>query len=208
MRLQSFLKTSYVSLLFMTFFTLMTIVNNEISVFYMIYLFWFHEFIRTLISIAFYIFKRDKIADKQTYYATLKSKLFILCIYFIFIFIFFGLMLDWKNNELLFINLQVLMLQHTLFNLTLITFSLRELLLFFNDDLKNLNGNVFLSKGVIILHISIILGILIWGFLPKDWYENTNSNILSGLVIAPFLLLKMFFEIKEAQYKDALEKTV
>lgn len=197
MRLQSFFKTDYVSLLFMTFFTFLAIVNNEITVFYIIYLLWFHEFLRTIIRIAFYILKRSKIIDKQTYYTTLKGKLFILWIYFIFILIFFGLMLDWKNEDLIFINLQVLMLQHMLFNLTLVTFFIREMILFFNDDLRNINANVFLSKGIITLHISIILGILIWGFLPKNWYENTDSNLLAAAVIAPFLLLKLYFEVQQ-----------
>jgi hypothetical protein len=201
MKLQSVLKSDYISLFFMTLFTMLTIVNNQISVFYIIYLFWFHEFLRTIIKTGFYILKKEQITHQQAYLATLKSKVFILFVYFIFIFIFFGLMLDWKNDDLIIINLEVLMLKNTLFNLTLATFLTRELLLYFNDDLKKINGNVFLSNGVIILHISIIIGILIWGFLPKSWYENTNSNILSAVVIAPFLLLKMFFEIQTVNQK-------
>lgn len=201
MKLQSVLKSDYISLFLMTIFTMLTIVNNQISVFYIIYLFWFHEFLRTIIKIGFYIFKKEQIENRQAYLATLKSKLYILFVYFIFIFIFFGLMLDWKNDDLIIINLEVLMLKNTLFNLTIATFLVRELLLYFNDDLKSFNRNVFLSNGVIILHISIIIGILIWGFLPKTSYENTNSNILSAIVIAPFLLLKMFFEVQTIHQK-------
>ncbi|MGJ8743129.1 hypothetical protein [Polaribacter sp.] len=199
MKLQSVVKVDYISLFFMTVFTLWSIVNNEISVFYIIYLFWFHEFLRTIIKVAFYVFKKDKIAHQRAYWSTLKSKLFVLFIYFVFIIIFFGLMLDWKNSDLIFINLEVFMLKNTMFNLTSAIFLVRELLLYYKDELLKFNGNIFLSRGVIILHISILLGMCIWAFLPKTMYENTHSNIVSGIVIAPFLLLKLYFEINEVR---------
>lgn len=196
MKILSVLKSEYISLFFMTVFTLLNILNNQISVFYIIYLFWFHEFLRTVFKFGFYLFKREKIIHQHVYYENIKSKAFILTIYFIFIFIFFGLILDWKNSNLIFINLETFMFKNNMFNLTVVTFLVRELMLYFNDELKSITENVFLSKGIIVLHISIIIGMLIWGFLPIDFYENTNSNLLSGLVIAPFLFLKLFFEIK------------
>lgn len=199
MKLQSIFNSDYISLFFMTVFTLLSIINNEISVFYIVYLLWFHEFLRTAIKLIFYVFKKEKIEHKQAYFITLKSKLFILTVYFIFIIIFFGLMLDWKNQDLILINLEVFMFKNTFFNLTSATFLARELMLYFNNELNKIDKNVFLSKGIIILHISILIGILIWGFLPKSIYENTNSNILSGFVIAPFLLLKLFFEVKKVR---------
>lgn len=195
MKLQSILKIDYISLFFMTVFTAFSIVNKEISVFYIIYLFWFHEFLRNSIKIGFYLFKKEKIAFLEVYLKTIKSKSFILFVYFIFIFIFFGLMLDWENTDLIMINFEVLMFKNTLFNLTTALFLARELMSYYNNELEKNYKNVFLSNGVIILHISIILGMLIWGFLPKSIYENNSSNILSAIVIAPFLILKLFFEI-------------
>lgn len=198
MKIRTLIIPDYLSLSFMTVFTLLTILNNQISVFYIIYLFWFHEFLRTIIKLVFYIFKREKIVDKSAYFKTIKDKMFVLFIYFIFIFIFFGLIIDWKNNPLIFINLEVLMLKNTMFNLTIATFLVRELLLYINDELNSFKEHFFLSNGIIILHISIIIGMFIWGFVPKSIYENSNSNLLSGLIIAPFLLLKFFFELNGA----------
>jgi hypothetical protein len=67
-----------------------------------------------------------------------------------------------------------------------------------------------LSKEIIILHISIIIGLFIWGFLPKDFYENSNSNLLSGIIFAPFLLLKLFFEIQfmNGNYTDTIDSEI
>ena len=191
------IKFEYISLFLMALFTIFTIVNNQISVFYIIYLFWFDEFLRTSFKFGFYLFKREKIDQQEAYWKTIKDKMFILFVYFIFILVFFGLMIDWENSDLILINFEVLLFKNTMFNLTIAIFLARELMLYFKDGLKNFNENVFLSNGVIILHISIIIGMVIWKFLPSYIYENSNSNVLSGIVIAPFLLLKLFFEIKE-----------
>jgi lipid-A-disaccharide synthase-like uncharacterized protein len=91
MKLQSVLISDCISLFFMTLFTLITIVDNQKSVSYIIYLFWFSKFLRTLLKIGFYLVKRDKV--------------FILFAYFIFIFIFFGIMPNWENTNLILINL-------------------------------------------------------------------------------------------------------
>ena len=191
------IKFEYISLFLMALFTIFTIVNNQISVFYIIYLFWFDEFLRTAFKFGFYLFKREKIDQQEAYWKTIKDKMFILFVYFIFILVFFGLMIDWENSDLILINFEVLLFKNTMFNLTIAIFLARELMLYFKDGLKNFNENVFLSNGVIILHISIIIGMVIWKFLPSYIYENSNTNVLSGIVIAPFLLLKLFFEIKE-----------
>jgi len=179
----------------MSIFTALAVINNQISVFYLIYLFWFDEFLRTVSSFICYFFKRKKLKLPQAYFAAAKSKMFLLFLYVVFIFIFFGLILDWKNTNLIFINFEVLMFKNSLFNFTIITFLVREMILYFKNEFHTINKNSMLSREIIILHISIIIGMFIWGFLPKDFYENSNSNLLSGLIVAPFLLLKLFFEI-------------
>jgi hypothetical protein len=189
----------------MSIFTALAVINNQISVFYIIYLFWFDEFLRTIFSFIFYFFKKDKLLLPQMFFAAAKSKMFLLFLYVIFIFIFFGLILDWKNTDLIFINLEVLMFKNPMFNFTIITFLGREIILYFKNEIHKINGNIMLSKEIIILHISIIIGMFIWGFLPKDFYENSNSNLLSGLIVAPFLLLKLFFEIQQINENNTNE---
>jgi hypothetical protein len=196
MKLKTTPISNYASLAFMSIFTVLAVLNSQISVFYIIFLFWFDEFLRTVFSFLFYFFKREKLTLPHVYFAAIKSKMFLLFLYVIFIIIFFGFILDWKKSDLIFINLTVLAFKNTLFNFTIVTFLIRELILFFRNELNSVSLNAMLSKEIIILHISIIIGMFVWGFLPKDFYENSNSNLLSGLVIAPFLLLKLFFEIK------------
>ncbi|SFS42685.1 hypothetical protein [Lutibacter maritimus] len=191
--------TNYVSLALMSTFTLMAVANNQISVFYIVYLFWFDEILRTVSKFVFYIFKKQFIQNQLVFISNIKSKFFLLFVYFVFIVIFFGFIIDWKNQDLILINFEVLLFQSSMFNFTLITFIVRELFLFFKNEYETVSGNILLSKGIIVLHISIIIGMLIWGFLPKNFYENSNSNMLSAIVIVPFLLLKLFFEIKTSK---------
>jgi hypothetical protein len=190
----------------MTVFTLLTIINNQISVFYIIYLFWFDEFLRTIFQFIFYYFKRKEIKGHPLYFKTIKSKLFVLFIYFIFIIVCFGLLIDWKNTDLILINFEVFLFKNELFNFTIVTFLGRELLLYFKNELNIIHQNIFLSKRIIILHISIIIGMCIWAFLPKYIYENSSSNILSAIIISPFLLLKLFFEIQEIKHEITAKK--
>lgn len=199
MILKASVVTNYVSLALMSTFTLMAVANNQISVFYIVYLFWFDEILRTVSKFVFYIFKKQFIQNQLVFISNIKSKFFLLFVYFVFIVIFFGFIIDWKNQDLILINFEVLLFQSSMFNFTLITFIVRELFLFFKNEYETVTGNILLSKGIIVLHISIIIGMLIWGFLPKNFYENSNSNMLSAIVIAPFLLLKLFFEIKTSK---------
>lgn len=199
MILKASVVTNYVSLALMSTFTLMAVANNQISVFYIVYLFWFDEILRTVSKFVFYIFKKQFIQNQLVFISNIKSKFFLLFVYFVFIVIFFGFIIDWKNQDLILINFEVLLFQSSMFNFTLITFIVRELFLFFKNEYETVSGNILLSKGIIVLHISIIIGMLIWGFLPKNFYENSNSNMLSAIVIAPFLLLKLFFEIQTSK---------
>lgn len=199
MILKASVVTNYVSLALMSTFTLMAVANNQISVFYIVYLFWFDEILRTVSKFVFYIFKKQFIQNQLVFISNIKSKFFLLFVYFVFIVIFFGFIIDWKNQDLILINFEVLLFQSSMFNFTLITFIVRELFLFFKNEYETVTGNILLSKGIIVLHISIIIGMLIWGFLPKNFYENSNSNMLSAIVIAPFLLLKLFFEIQTSK---------
>lgn len=199
MILKASVVTNYVSLALMSTFTLMAVANNQISVFYIVYLFWFDEILRTVSKFVFYIFKKQFIQNQLVFISNIKSKFFLLFVYFVFIVIFFGFIIDWKNQDLILINFEVLLFQSSMFNFTLITFIVRELFLFFKNEYETVSGNILLSKGIIVLHISIIIGMLIWGFLPKNFYENSNSNMLSAIVIVPFLLLKLFFEIQTSK---------
>lgn len=132
MILKASVVTNYVSLALMSTFTLMAVANNQISVFYIVYLFWFDEILRTVSRFVFYIFKKQFIQNQLVFISNIKSKFFLLFVYFVFIVIFFGFIIDWKNQDLILINFEVLLFQSSMFNFTLITFIVRELFLFFS----------------------------------------------------------------------------
>lgn len=184
----------YISLLAMTVFTVIEVVSKQTSVFYILYLFWFDECIRTFFDGIQSRFAKNQIENPTKF--NYKEKLFLLFGYFVFIVIIFGFVIDRKDFDLIRINLTVLTFQNTLFNYSLVTFVLREIYLF-----RKVNTNVeFESQvtiGIITLHISIVLGILFW-FLSaqKLQFMTDYANVIA---IIPFLLLKLFFEIKTAK---------
>lgn len=184
---------NYGSLLSMTIFTVFLILNKETTVFYILYLFWCDELIRTLFDGFKYIFKKSNITDVSKYISIVKSRLFVLFIYLIFIIFFFGLKINWDDSDLIIDNLSVLFFKNSLFNFTIITFIIRELYFFINSKTELAAKSLF-SGGIIILHISLVLGILFW-FVSSQKIEflKEYATIIS---MVPFLFLKLFFEIK------------
>lgn len=183
----------YLSLIAMTIFTVIEIVSKETTVFYIIYLFWFDEFIRTIFNRIYYQFKRNEIEVPVTFIANIKQRFFFLFVYFVFIVIIFGLVMDRKDYDLIGINLTVLTFNSSFFNYSLLTFIIREIYLYYNNTDKN-ESNSIVSAGVIILHLSIILGIFSW-FLSTKKFE-ISPEYATILTISPFLLIKLLFEIK------------
>lgn len=187
---------TYLSLTAMIVFTVIELVNKQTSVFYILYLFWFDECIKTFFDRIKYQFKRNQIDNPLGFKANVKQRFFFLFVYFIFIVILFGLVMDRKDFDLIGINLTVLTFKNSFFNYSLLTFILRELYLYCNTSEKS-EATSIVSNGVIILHISIILGIFIW-FLSTRKFQ-LNPELANILVILPFLFLKLFFEIKSAK---------
>jgi hypothetical protein len=184
---------NYGSLLSMTIITVFSIINKETTVFYILYLFWCDELIRTLSDGFKYVFKKSNLVDVDNYLSNVKSRFFVLFVYLIFIIVFFGLKINWNDSDLVIDNLSVLFFKNRLFNVTIITFIIRELYFFVNNK-PELESKSLFSGGIIILHISLVLGILFW-FVSNQKIEflKEYSTIMS---IVPFLFLKIFFEIK------------
>ena len=183
----------YLSLLVMTGFTVLSIINKETSVFYIIYLFWCDEFIRTLFDRFRLKANKNQVQDTNNFGTNIKDRFFMLGIYFVFITIIFGLVINWKDTDLILLNFEVFLFKNSLFNGSIASFLLREIYIFFNkkDETKPQH---LLSNGVIILHISIIFGIFMWFLSTKKFpFFEQYATILS---IVPFLILKLIFELK------------
>ena len=148
----------YLSLFIMTAITIIAVFNKQVSVFYIIYLFWCDEFLKTLFDRLRYHFKKDKLQNPANYLSNNKSRLFMLMVYLVFIIVCFGLMLDWSNSDLILGNFEVFLFKNTLFNFSLISFLLREIYLYIKNHSVLLPHHL-LSPGIITLHVSLILGI-------------------------------------------------
>lgn len=192
----------YVSLIAMTTLTVVAIFNKQITVFYVLYLFWCDEFLKTIFDRLRYQFKRPQIENPVTFLANTKSRFFMLMIYLVFIIVFFGFILNWHESDLVLRNFEVFFFKNTLFNFSLISFLFREVYLYLNTS-KHVLAHHILSQGVITLHVSLILGICLWFLVKKEFL--VLENYVAVLAIIPFLLIKMYFEIQEIKGKKALE---
>ncbi len=190
----------YLSLFAMTTLTAIAIYNKNISVFYILYLFWWDELLKTCFDGLKYFNKKLTLNSPKAYFKNVKTRLFFLMIYLVFIFVFFGMIMDWKSDDLVLNNFEVFLFKNSLFNLSLITFLGRELYLYFYEK-NHVIGHHVLSRGIITLHLSIVLGILLWFFVAKKMnLLDSNASVLS---ILPFLLIKLYFEIQEIKLNQS-----
>ncbi len=192
----NFRKINRLDTFFLFFITIGALLNQQVSVFYIVYLFWFQELLRTIINFAFAL----RFDNRKNLFSLFIGSLFPLFIYFVFIIILFGFMLNWNNQDLLFLNLRIMFFKNLFFNLNLIIFGAEIILysffnrneIIFSDNLQTFNPRH------LILHISIIFGAVIQLLIVKK-YDNffTPENLWgSVLVILPFLLLRLFVPLK------------
>lgn len=178
--------------------TIIALINKEITVFYMLYLFWWQALIEIIAD--FLQLLRMKIPLK-TAYANLKNAGFLLGIYFVFIVVLFGIVFSFSNEDIMMTNFQVMVFQQYSFNLNILLFIAIIIfkLLRSEANITRLNIGIFTPK-LIILHISIILGALVhFGLLhyyPESFKESIYPYILSAV---PFLLLQIYFEWKSQE---------
>ncbi|WNM18474.1 DUF6498-containing protein [Flavobacterium capsici] len=192
-----------IDILTMLVITLLGIVQGQVTVFYIIYLFWFQELIRTLVDFVCLIWKKNTIRKKFDFIKISFGSFFILFIYVVFIVLLFGFMLNWGNRDLLGKNILVLMFRNWYFNANMLLFFAEYIYFRSKSDNTNLQMPLF-SRRHIILHISIILGGLMQ--LAVVPHFNLENNIwASAMVILPFLLLKIWIDRPE-KIKNAIPK--
>lgn len=200
MELKRYKWTEIFSLLAFTVITLVALQQRKITMFYLIYLFWMDEFLKSIFDAITYYFNRQNIASPANFKRLVFSRFFFLFIYFIFIIVFFGLMIDWRTEDAIITNFSIVFFKNSLFNLCLFSFLLREILHFisYKNALKA-PAHSIMSKGLLTLHISIILGVFIWAIVSGK-IGDTPINLGSYktiVAIIPFLLIKLIFEILE-----------
>lgn len=187
---------SKLSLLGTVLFTVIALINKEITVFYMLYLFWWQALIEILTHFGF------QLKSKVPFYKAWKtnnSAFFLMGLYFVFIVILFGIVFSFSNFDLFALNAQILVFKNIPFALNIIlSLSLALIKLFTQDaDDGSDAGFGILSTKMIILHISIILGAFIH-FGVKHYYPESFEDSIYPFILSavPFLLLRTYIDWK------------
>ncbi len=177
----------------MTGCTIMEIIHKQTTVFYILYLFWFDEFIRTVFDRIAYYSKKVSTADAVQFLGNNKERFFMLGIYLVFIIVFFGIIIDWKELDLIGLNFEIFSFKNPYFNGSLFIFTLREGFLFYTNSKVRYTKDIF-SNGILTLHVSLLLGILIWFLSVQKWqFLVEYANVFA---VIPFLIIKIIFELK------------
>jgi len=170
--------------------TALAVYTGQSTVFYIIYFFWWNELICILIDKIFKVFVwKTKSNPQETV-----GPFFLMFIYGVFIIVFFGLIANWKNDEIIIENFKVLLFKNWFFNLNLLYILVITILKYRQLNESKTYFGAF-SNNMIILHVSIILGGFMMFFVVKNFPDFfTPENLLgSVLIISPFLLLKLVF---------------
>lgn len=174
--------------------TMLSILNGQTTVFYLIYFFWWNELLRIIIDRIFYKKNKNAIFERDNRDSVFSS-LFLMGIYFIFIVVFFGFMASYKNTNLVMINMKTLFFQNWFFNLNLIYFVIERIYLHKTNQKLEVSFGGF-TPNMIILHISIVMGGCLLFFVVKKFPDTfTPENLWGSVVIVlPFLLLKFLMQ--------------
>jgi len=172
------------------------VMQGEVTVFYIVYLFWFQELVRTVINVG-YAYATGMEDGTKPLIKHWLGNFFILFVYVVFIILLFGFMLNWGNLHLMSINLQTLFFRNWSFNTNLMLFAVQYFLYRKNTGTRDFDLKIF-NRNHIILHVSVITGALLQLLVVKKYPEYFSGNILWGsvLVLLPFLLLKIWIEKK------------
>lgn len=170
--------------------TLFSILNGSTTVFYVIYFFWWSELIRVIVDGIYYGINKKAVPDERVK-GSFSSSVMLLVIYFVFIVVFFGFMLNWSNIELMQTNMNVLFFQNWFFNANLLFLIMQRLWLHRSQKSPNVRFNPF-TPNMIVIHLSIILGGVLMFFVVKKFPETFTPDNLWGsvIIISPFILLK------------------
>ncbi|WP_107037266.1 DUF6498-containing protein [Brumimicrobium mesophilum] len=178
-------------------FSVYALLKGEITVFYMLHLFWWQTLIHVIVNTIKTLFIKRSAPYRSKVLRYFGENMFLLIIYLIFVVLLFGIVLNFNNNHLAAINMEVILFMNWSFNFNLIVFLITAIFFDRNyvDDVKNFT-NAFFPRNII-LHISIILGAFLHFFVIYRFPNLFASEINWGsvLVISPFLILRVIFDI-------------
>ena len=177
---------------FFCFITIIGLLKGEVTIFYILYLFWFQELLRSIISLVFL----KKIAkDKSIFMDTIQFGIgmFLMFIYLIFITVFMGYAPFWENEKATSQITDTLLLMNLYFDFNLLIFAAQ--MIYYYSQNKNeaeLQENIKpFNLNHIVLHVSIIFG----GFLTFgsiwDGDKSQENSWATILPVIPFLIIRI-----------------
>lgn len=173
-----------------TLLTIFSVLNGETTIFYVLYFFWWNELIQIIVGRFFSRMNNLNHNINKTSVTNFGS-LFLMIIYCIFIIVFFGIIANWKNHDLVIVNLHVLMFKNWFFNINLLFVLFQQIYLYKNQYAVFEHSEAF-TGNMVVLHISIVLGGLLMFFVVKNYPTVFTPENLWGsvIIILPFFLLK------------------
>lgn len=171
--------------------TLLSVLNEQTTVFYLMYFFWCNELIRIVVD-RWYAKRNPNAVNKDWQSSDFTGGLFSMGIYWVFLVVFFGFIAASNNSKIIFTNMEVLFFQNWFFNINLIFVLVERIYLHRKQEPLTIYFGAF-NPNMIVLHVSIIVGGIILFFLVKQFPETfTPENPWGSIVIVlPFLLLKI-----------------
>lgn len=172
--------------------TLLSILNGQTTIFYLIYFFWWNELTRIVIDRMMYKQNSNAIINDDSK-TNLYSSFFVMGIYLIFIVVFFGFIAVINLSEQhIMMNMKAMFFQNWFFNINLIFVLLNRIFLHKTEQSVVVYFGGF-TPNMIVIHISIIVSAFLLFFVVNRFPTTfTPENLWGSVLIAlPFLLLKM-----------------
>lgn len=181
--------------LIFTVLTLLSVVNGQSTVFYLLYFFWWNEFIRLVVDRLCYKLNKNAVYE-ITRSTRFFESLFLMGIYWVFLVVIFGFIAAADSPDAVIIaNMRVLLFDNWFFNINLLFVLLERWYLHKKEQPLHVYFEAF-NPNTIVLHGSIIVGAVLMFFVVRKYLETfTPENRWgSALIILPFLLLRMLMQ--------------
>jgi len=202
-------RKSPLSILIFAVLTTYFIFTGKANMFFLIYIFWWDEFIQTIFGLFNYFFRKSRIENLSGYAILLKGRFFMLFVYFIFIVVIFGFMLALKSDtQNAMTTFRILFFLHWEFDLVLLLIIIREAAIYLSSKDEKISGKNLSFSALVTLHVSIVLGVFLWTFASGrfEWFNLNFGEDANKFIILPFIIIKLIFDLlKFKSNKDSHE---
>lgn len=182
--------------------TLLSVVNGQSTVFYLLYFFWWNELIRLVLDRLCYKHNKNAVYE-ITRNSRFFESLFLMGIYWVFLVVIFGFIVASDNTDIVIANMQVLFFHNWFFNINLLFVLLERWYLHKTQQPLHVYFEAF-NPNTIVLHVSIIVGVVLMFFVVRNYPEifTPQNRWGSALIILPFLLLRGLMQMLTASDND------